>query len=81
MAKRKTRNPDHVRRKNVPGPDNEVIEAQLTDLISPAVANQQAYYRQLGLRSRILNLPLMVAAAGWAFPLRLHSCRWGMKSL
>jgi hypothetical protein len=62
MAKRKTRNPDHVRRKNVPGPDNEVIEAQLTDLISPAVANQQAYYRQLGLRSRILNLPLMVAA-------------------
>jgi hypothetical protein len=31
-------------------------------LISPAVANQLAYYRQLGLRSRILNLPLMVAA-------------------
>ncbi len=58
MAKRKTRNPDHVRCKNVPGPDNEAIEAQLTELISPAVANQQAYYRQLGLRSRILNLPL-----------------------
>ena len=62
MAKRKTRNPDHVRRKNVPGPDNEAIEVQLTDLVSPAVANQLAYYRQLGLRSRILNLPLMVAA-------------------
>ena len=62
MAKRKTRNPDHVRRKNVPGPDNEAIEAQLNELISPVVANQQAYYRQLGLRSRILNLPLMVAA-------------------
>lgn len=62
MAKRKTRNPDHVRRKNVPGPDNEAIEAQLTDLVSPAVATQLAYYRQLGLRSRILNLPLMVAA-------------------
>lgn len=62
MAKRKTRNPDHVRRKNVPGPDNEAIEAQLTKLVSPAVANQMAYYRQLGLRSRILNLPLMVAA-------------------
>lgn len=62
MAKRKTRNPDHVRRKNVPGPDNEAIEAQLTELVSPAVANQMAYYRQLGLRSRILNLPLMVAA-------------------
>lgn len=62
MAKRKVRNPDHVRRKNVPGPDNEVIEAKLNELISPAVANQLAYYRQLGLRSRILNLPLMVAA-------------------
>lgn len=42
--------------------DNEAIEAHLTDLVSPAVANQLAYYRQLGLRSRILNLPLMVAA-------------------
>ena len=62
MAKRKSRNPDHVRRRNVPGPDNEVIEAQLMALVSPAVANQLAYYRQLGLRSRILNLPLMVAA-------------------
>ena len=46
----------------MPGPDNEVIEARLMDLISPAVANQMAYYRQLGLRSRILNLSLMVAA-------------------
>ena len=62
MAKRKNRNPDHVRRRNVPGPDNEVIEAQLLALIGPAVTNQLAYYRQLGLRSRILNLPLMVAA-------------------
>lgn len=46
----------------MPGPDNEAIEAQLTDLVSPALAHQLAYYRQLGLRSRILNLPLMVAA-------------------
>ena len=46
----------------MPGPDNEAIEAQLEELVSPAVANQMAYYRQLGLRSRILNLPLMVAA-------------------
>lgn len=62
MAKRKTRNPDHVRRRNVPGPDNEVIEAQLTELLTPAIAGQMAYYRHLGLRSRILTLPLMVAA-------------------
>lgn len=62
MAKRKTRNPDHVRRRNVPGPDNEAIEAQLTELLTPAITKQMAYYRQLGLRSRILTLPLMVAA-------------------
>jgi len=46
----------------MPGPENEVIEARLTELVSPAVSNQMAYYRQLGLRSRILSLPLMVAA-------------------
>ena len=62
MAKKKRRNPDHVRRRNVPGPDNEVIEEQLSKLLTPAIAGQLAYYRQLGLRSRILNLPLMVAA-------------------
>ncbi len=62
MAKRKRRNPDHVRRRNVPGPDNEVIKAQLTELLTPAISGQMAYYRQLGLRSRILTLPLMVAA-------------------
>lgn len=62
MAKRKRRNPDHVRRRNVPGPDNEAIEAQLTELLTPAITGQLAYYRQLGLRSRILTLPLMVAA-------------------
>jgi hypothetical protein len=61
MAKRKRRNPDHVRRRNVPGPDNEAIEAQLTELLTPAISGQLAYYRQLGLRSRILSLPLMVA--------------------
>ncbi len=62
MAKRKRRNPDHVRRRNVPSPDNEAIEAQLTELLTPAISGQLAYYRQLGLRSRILTLPLMVAA-------------------
>ena len=62
MTQKKPRNPDHVRRRNVPGPDNEVIEAQLTELLTPAIYRQLDYYRQLGLRSRILTLPLMVAA-------------------
>jgi hypothetical protein len=43
-------------------PEDETIARQLEDLLTPAVAAQQGYYRQLGLRSRILNLPLMVAA-------------------
>lgn len=46
----------------MPGPDNEALETQLTELVSPAIASQMSYYRQLGLRSRILTLPLMVAA-------------------
>lgn len=46
----------------MPGPDNEAIETRLTELVSPAIASQMSYYRQLGLRSRILTLPLMVAA-------------------
>jgi hypothetical protein len=37
MAKKKRRNPDHVRSRHKPGPRNEVIEAQLTDLLTPAV--------------------------------------------
>ena len=61
MSKRK-RNPDHVRRRNQPSVSNEVLEKQFKELLSPVVQNQMAYYRQLGMRSRILTLPLMVAA-------------------
>jgi hypothetical protein len=59
---KKPRNPDHVRRVNVPGPQDETLLAQFEELISPAIYVQSAYYRSLGLRDRILNLPLMVAA-------------------
>ena len=59
---RYARNPDHIRRRHVPAPDNAAIEAHLIDLLSPAVYSQQAYYRTLGMRERILTLPLMVAA-------------------
>jgi len=34
----------------------------MQDLLSPAIYAQSAYYRSLGLRERILNLTLMVAA-------------------
>ncbi|HCF28033.1 MAG TPA: hypothetical protein DEV81_12715 [Cyanobacteria bacterium UBA11049] len=36
--------------------------SHLQDLLSPAIYAQSGYYRSLGLRERILNLTLMVAA-------------------
>ena len=62
MPTKKPRNPDHVRRRNTPQPDNDAITKHLQDLLSPAIYAQSAYYRSLGLRERILNLTLMVAA-------------------
>jgi hypothetical protein len=58
----KPRNPDHVRRTNRPSPDNAVIAERLKSLLTPAVFGQLAYYRSLGLRGRLLSLPVMVAA-------------------
>jgi hypothetical protein len=57
-----SRNPDHIRRRNVPAPDNAAIDGHLNNLLSPAVYHQQAYYRSLGMRDRVLTLSLMVAA-------------------
>jgi hypothetical protein len=42
--------------------EDEVIASQLEALLTPAITSQENYYRQLGLRDRVLNLPLMVAA-------------------
>lgn len=42
--------------------EDEVIAQQLKALLTPAITAQENYYRQLGLRDRILNLPFMVAA-------------------
>lgn len=42
--------------------EDAAIAQQLEDLLTPAITAQQGYYRQLGLRDRVLNLPLMVAA-------------------
>ncbi|NJP22569.1 MAG: IS4 family transposase [Hydrococcus sp. CRU_1_1] len=42
--------------------EDETIANQLEALLTPAITTQENYYRQLGLRDRILNLPLMVAA-------------------
>lgn len=58
----KHRNPDHVKRHNTPTINNEVIAQQLQALLTPAIAAQQKYYKQLGLRDHIINLSFMVAA-------------------
>lgn len=62
MGKRAYRNPDHIRRRNMPAPSSDAVETHLNDLLSPIVYSQLNYYRRLGLRSKILTLPLMVAA-------------------
>lgn len=59
---KKPRNPDHVRRVNVPGPQDEALQKHFEELLSPAVYAQSAFYRSLDLRDRILNLPVMIAA-------------------
>ena len=53
---------DHARNRSHPNVDNEAISRQLEDLVKPCVYSQLAYYRSLGMRERILGLPLMLAA-------------------
>ena len=61
MTNKTPRNPDHVRRRNAPQANNEALEQRLQELLTPAVFSQLGYYRQLGMRDRILTLPVMVA--------------------
>ncbi len=58
---RKT-NRDHAKKKQRPMMEDEAIASQLEALLTPAITSQENYYRQLGMRQRILTLPLMVAA-------------------
>jgi len=58
---RKT-NRDHAKRQQRPMQEDDAIAAQISALLTPALAKQNKYCRQLGLRDRILTLPLMVAA-------------------
>ncbi len=62
MAKNQKTNRDHAKKITKPMVEDEAIALQLSALLTPAITSQENYYRQLGLRGRILNLPLMVAA-------------------
>ncbi|MGL5836490.1 MAG: IS4 family transposase [Waterburya sp.] len=42
--------------------EDRVIVEHLTALLTPAIKSQSRFFRELGLRDRILTLPLMVAA-------------------
>ncbi|MEM6614551.1 MAG: hypothetical protein AAF652_20365 [Cyanobacteria bacterium P01_C01_bin.72] len=53
---------DHARSRTHPNVNNQAISQQLEDLVKPCVYQQLAYYRSLGMRARILSLPLMLAA-------------------
>jgi hypothetical protein len=61
MSRRKP-NRDHAKKQHQPAVEDEIVAAQLEELITPVIFAQSHYYRQLGLRNRILNLPLMLAA-------------------
>lgn len=52
---------DRARPLNAPAPGSAEVEARLAELVSPATYALSAYYHRLGLRWRILNLPIMVA--------------------
>jgi hypothetical protein len=63
MAKHKARiNRDHAHQNQRPDASDAVIAQQLEALLPPAIDAQASHYRRLGLRERILTLPLMVAA-------------------
>ena len=63
MTRKKARaNRDHAKKKQRPDISDEIIAKQLEALLTPAIDAQASYYRKLGLRARIMTLPLMVAA-------------------
>ena len=62
MTRSPRTNRDHAKKQHRPMVEDEVIAAQLENLVTPAITAQENYYRQLGMRDRILNLPFMVEA-------------------
>lgn len=62
MSKNKRLNRDHAKKTQRPMVEERVIAEQLTALLTPTIKSQSRFFRELGLRARILTLPLMVAA-------------------
>lgn len=53
---------DHARARNQPQIAVEPLGDEFEKLLSPALLSQMSHYRALGLRSRLLTLPVMIAA-------------------
>jgi len=62
MGKSKRLNRDHAKKTQRPMVEDRVIAEHLTALLTPAIKSQSRHFRELGLRDRILTLPLMVGA-------------------
>ncbi len=62
MSRKRKPNRDHAKRMQRPMAEEAEIVRQLEELVTPAITSQENYYRQLGLRDRILTLPLRVAS-------------------
>lgn len=56
-----TGNPQHHRQRQVAAPSDAEIERRLDELVKPAAFAELEYYRGLGLRNRVLTLPVMVS--------------------
>jgi Transposase DDE domain len=62
MSKSKRLNRDHAKKTQRPMVEDRIIAEHLTTLLTPTIKSQSRHFRELGLRDRILTLPLMVAA-------------------
>ena len=67
-AKKKASSVRHTRaiqrdrtKRPLSAPTDDQLTAQLTEIIHPATLHLVSYYHQLGLRERLLTLPVMVA--------------------
>ncbi len=62
MSNSKRLKRDHAKKTHRPMVEDRVIAQHLTALLTPTIKSQSRHFRELGLRERILTLPLMVAA-------------------
>src|SRR5260370_21369889 len=71
---KKMRNTDHVRRKNVPGPDNEGVKAQLARLFMPAVYSLSKTVPFCGLCKKGLYRVYVDLACDSAYIIKVANC-------